>query len=447
MSRFLAKYALSAVPRYTSYPPATRFHDGIGEKDYRRWLNSLGGSDTLSLYVHVPFCRTLCWYCGCHTMVANRAEQVERYLDTLKTEVDCVAAEVAGNPPVVHLHFGGGTPNLLTPGQFSGLIAHLRRRFRFAETAEIAVEADPRCLSDDHAAAFAASGVNRVSLGVQDISPEVQLLINRVQPLSVIETAFDRLRRAGIAAINVDLMYGLPGQDVDHVVRSAQAMAALQPDRFAVFGYAHVPWFKKHQRAIDESRLPGGAERLAQAEAVAETLSQSGYVAIGLDHFARPGDPLALAQEEQRLRRNFQGYTVDPASALIGFGASSIGSSRHGFIQNEPHLGRYEAAIAEGRLPVARGLALDDDDRLRALLIERLMCDLEVDVSAVCGAFAAAVMAGASAGLSELSADGLVDVEGSRVRVTADGRPYVRNAAACFDAYHRDAADRHSRAV
>jgi oxygen-independent coproporphyrinogen-3 oxidase len=447
MARFLPKYALAAVPRYTSYPPATQFHDGVGEADYCFWLGALASSDTLSLYVHVPFCRTLCWYCGCHTMVANRAEQVERYLDTLKAEIGRVGSHVAAGAPVVHLHFGGGTPNFLTPEQFTGLVAHLRSEFSFAAAAEIAVEADPRNLGEAHAEAFAACGVTRVSLGVQDVSPDVQKLINRVQPLEVIESAIEHLHGAGIDAINVDLMYGLPGQSVGHVVRSAEAMLALEPDRFAVFGYAHVPWFKKHQRAIDESRLPGGAERLAQAEAVAETLVGAGYAAIGLDHFAKPDDPLAKAQARGELRRNFQGYTVDPASALIGFGASSIGSLRQGFIQNEPHLGRYEAAIAAGRLPIVRGLALSDEDRLRSTVIEMLMCSLEVDIAAVCGASAAGILTGAWSRLSEMQDDGLVEIDGGRVRMTPEGRPYVRNVAACFDAYHQGAPSRHSRAV
>jgi oxygen-independent coproporphyrinogen-3 oxidase len=447
MARFIAKYALSPVPRYTSYPPATQFHDAIGEKDYAGWLAALEPSDTLSLYVHVPFCRTLCWYCGCHTMVANRAEQVTRYLDMLKAEIGNVAGNSAGGGPVVHLHFGGGTPNLLSPEQFAGLVGELKSRFRFSADAEIAVEADPRCLTEDHAAAFSECGVTRVSLGVQDISPEVQKLINRVQPLSVIESAVGRLREAGIGAINMDLMYGLPGQTVDNAVRSAQAMLELAPERFAVFGYAHVPWFKKHQRAINESLLPGGSERLAQAEAVAETLTRGGYAAIGLDHFARPDDPLAIAQREGLLRRNFQGYTVDPASALIGLGASSIGSFGQGFVQNEPHLGRYEAAVSAGRLPVVRGLALSDEDRLRATIIERLMCNLQVDVAAVAGAMAAGVMAKVRPRLSDLVEDGLAEIDGSLVSVTDDGRPYVRNIAACFDSYHRDQATRHSRAV
>ncbi len=446
MAEFLPEYALAAVPRYTSYPPANRFDERIGEADYRRWLAAARREDTLSLYVHVPFCRALCWYCGCHTMVANRAEQVERYLEALCAEIGEVAGALSQPVPVVHLHFGGGTPNLLSPKQFSRLIETLKNRFSFTDDAEIAVEVDPRTLSQDHIAAFKACGISRVSLGVQDVSADVQRLINRVQPFEMVKKAVRELRNAGISGINADLMYGLPGQTVDHARRSARAVAGLKPDRFAVFGYAHVPWFKKHQKAIDESNLPGGAERLAQAEAVADELDRAGYQPIGLDHYACPNDPLYLAQDQGTLRRNFQGYTVDPATMLIGLGASSIGSLPQGFVQNEPHLGRYEAAIADGRLAVVRGLQLDDEDRIRGAIIECLMCQLEVDLNSF-GEAGAIALSAALPEMEPMRDNGLVDLDGSIVRVTDDGRPYVRNVAACFDKDHQVSAGRHSLAV
>ena len=438
------------MPRYTSYPPANRFDETVKEADYRRWLAKAGPEETLSLYVHVPFCKVLCWYCGCHTMVANRAEQIERYLGALHCEIDRVAEALAAGVPAVHLHFGGGTPNLLSPDLFSRLVETLRDRFAFADEAEIAVEVDPRNFTDGHIAAFAACGVNRVSLGVQDISPDVQKLINRVQPFELVENAVNGLRAAGITRINADLMYGLPGQSVDHVRHSVQAVASLLPDRLAVFGYAHVPWFKKHQQAIDEDKLPGGSERLAQAEAMAEELERGGYIPIGLDHYARAGDALAVAQENGTLRRNFQGYTVDPATMLVGLGASSIGSLPQGFVQNEPHLGRYETAIAEGRLPIVRGLELTDDDRLRGAIIEKLMCQLEVDVTKVGqvpGDAAMEALDGAMPMLTAMRNDGLVELDGAVVRVTEAGRPYVRNVASCFDVENLSGAGRHSLAV
>lgn len=449
MTEFIPKYATATVPRYTSYPPATQFHTGIDEAAYVQWLDRIDGTDTLSLYVHVPFCRELCWYCGCHTTVANKPDRVERYLMALLTECRQVAKHVSPAASVHHLHFGGGTPNLLAPEQFARVMQALRSSFTFDPSAEIAVEIDPRGLSDEQITAYAAGGVTRASLGVQDISPDVQILIHRWQPFSVVESAVSRLREAGIRAINADLMYGLPGQTIAHVEKSARTTAKLAPDRFAVFGYAHVPWFKKNQKAIDESRLPGGAERLKQAEAVAKTLIGQGYQPVGLDHFARPEDPLAMAQTKGTLRRNFQGYTTDPASALIGLGASSIGETSHGFVQNEPHLGRYEQAISQGRLPIVRGIEITPEDRIRRLIIERLMCDLKVDLSAIAagsGSSADAVCSVPDA-LAELWADGIVDVDGTVVQVTPRGRPYIRNVAACFDSYHDAAATRHSVAV
>lgn len=450
MAEFLTKYAMAAVPRYTSYPPATRFHENVDAAACDGWLRALGAGDTLSLYIHVPFCKALCWYCGCNTSVPNRDDRVARYVDALTAEIGLVAARVDPGARVVHVHFGGGTPNILTPAQFGGLMGRLRSSFTFSGDVEIDVELDPRALTDEQAAAFAAAGVTRASLGVQDVSEDVQKLINRIQPLPVVEAAVARLRDAGIARINMDLMYGLPGQTTAHVERSARAMVALEPDRFAVFGYAHVPWFKRHQRAIDEAKLPGGAERLAQAEAAAAVLTDAGYAAIGIDHFALPDDPLAVARARGRLRRNFQGYTVDPAAALIGLGASSIGAYPLGYAQNEPHVGRYEEAVAEGRLPVVRGVEVTPQDRFRRGLIERLMCDLEVDIAAVrssVGAGTSDDLAEAGLRLQDLADDGLVERQGDIVRVTRLGRPYIRNAAACFDAYHAPSATRHSTAV
>jgi oxygen-independent coproporphyrinogen-3 oxidase len=291
--------------------------------------------------------------------------------------------------------------------------------------------------------------VTRTSLGVQDISPDVQALINRHQPILVVRSAVERLRDAGIAAINLDLMYGLPGQTVQHVKRAAEAAADLMPNRLTVFGYAHVPWFKRHQRAIDESRLPDTAERMAQAKAAADYLQQAGFVAIGIDHFARPDDLLAVAQKNGKLFRNFQGYTVDAATSLIGFGASSIGSFAGGYVQNEPHLGRFRSAIAEGRLAVVRGVATRREDRLRRAIIERLMCDFSADIPNIRSKFDfdGAILSDSLTRLGPLQTDGLVAVDDEIVRVTPLGRPFVRNIAACFDTYIVDAGTRHSLTV
>lgn len=449
MTTYLAQYALATVPRYTSYPPATRFHSGVGESEYRAWLGAIGSEDTLSLYVHIPFCHTLCWYCGCHTTVPNSDQRVSDYVDTLKQEVARVGACVSRSAKVVQVHFGGGTPNFLPPKMLAAIIETLMEQFTFDPGAEIAIEADPRCLSEEHISVLAGYARVRVSLGVQDVSPDVQKLINRIQPFEVVRTVVDQLRAAGVDGINMDLMYGLPGQTASHVAKSASLCASLEPDRFAVFGYAHVPWFKKHQRAIDESLLSGGQERLDQAEAARATLIDFGYAPIGIDHFAKPGDSLFKAHDSGRLRRNFQGYTVDPASALIGFGASSIGSFQAGYIQNEPHLGRYRDAIKSGDLPVARGVAVSRSERRTRAVIERLMCNYEVDLQQIAdeancevGVFLPAISS-----LEPLCEDGIAEVEQPVVRATPKGRPYIRNIAACFDEHHGKSEQRYSRVV
>ncbi|MGI9383271.1 MAG: oxygen-independent coproporphyrinogen III oxidase [Methyloligellaceae bacterium] len=448
MTGLLAKYARAAVPRYTSYPPATQFHDGVGEDAYAGWLGAIGDGDTLSLYLHIPFCSALCWYCGCHTTVPNDVGRVGRYVKTLTAEIDRVAGRVSGHPEVVHIHLGGGSPSMLSAQAFAALATSLRDRFAVRDDAAFACELDPRNLTPARIEAMAAHGVNRASLGVQDVSPDVQALINRRQPLDLVRRCVDQLRAAGIEAVNLDLMYGLPGQTTAHVVRSAEAAAALGADRIAVFGYAHVPWFKRHQRAIDEDRLPGMDERFAQMTAAEETLVAAGYVKIGLDHFARAHDALAVAKKAGRLRRNFQGYTADAAAVLLGFGASAIGALPQGYAQNDPHLGRYREAVMAGRLPVVRGVALRDDDRLRRRMIETLMCQGTLDLDMAAGAAEPASAADeVKHQLDTLAEDGLIEISGSRLTVTPKGQPYLRNIAACFDAYHSDGATRHSRAV
>ncbi len=449
MTAYLAKYALATVPRYTSYPPATQFHDGVGEREDRDWLGAIGRGDTLSLYVHIPFCSVLCWYCGCHTSVPNSAERALDYVETLKLEIARAGECVSQSARVVQLHFGGGTPNYLPPKTLSSIIEALMERFTFDADTEISVEVDPRSLSKEHITARTSFGKVRISMGVQDVSEDVQKLINRIQPFDKVRSVVDQLRAAGVSGINMDLMYGLPGQTIDHVRKSATLCAALEPDRFAVFGYAHVPWFKKHMRAIDETKLPDGQQRLDQAEAARNTLIDCGYAPIGIDHFAKPGDALFKAHDSGRLRRNFQGYTVDPASALIGFGASSIGSFNEGYIQNEPHLGRYREAISRGELPVIRGIAVTPAERRTRDVIERLMCDFEVDLQAMAddtdcttGTFGPALCA-----LEPLREDGLVEIDHLVVRATAKGRPYIRNIAVCFDGFQEKPEQRYSRAV
>lgn len=433
------------VPRYTSYPTAPHFHGGVGAGTYAGWLAALDPSmGPLSLYLHVPFCREMCAYCGCHTKITRRHAPVAGYVETLIAEIALVARHLPGRFAVSQIHFGGGTPNMLAPDEFTRVMAALRGAFDLVPGAETAVEIDPRVLTGRMADAMAAAGVTRASLGVQDFNDDVQQTIGRVQPLAVVDCALGLLRRAGIHAINLDLMYGLPLQTVGKVRRTADIAAALGAQRIALFGYAHVPWMKAHQKLLDGYPRADGAERLAQAEAAAETLAGHGYRRVGLDHFALRDDPLCRAQGSGRLMRNFQGYTADDAPALIGFGASAIGTLPQGFVQNLPDARGYARAVAEGRLPIAKGLELTADDRVRAAIIGRLMCDLTVDLSDFGGALA---FRPELARLALLAADGLAVLDGPRLTVPEQARPLVRVVAAVFDRYLDAGQGRHSRAV
>ena len=431
------------VPRYTSYPTAPHFTADVGPERYGEWLAALPRAATLSLYLHVPFCTELCHYCGCNTRAVRKREPVDAYAQRLIGEIALLAA-LKGRK-LTHLHWGGGTPSILGPQWLETIAARLASLFDLSGLKEHAIELDPRRLDRPLVRTLAAIGVNRASLGVQDASPHVQQLIGRVQPFEIVERAAEWLREAGIENLNIDLMYGLPGQGTREVARSAELAAALSPQRLSLFGYAHVPWFKTHQRLIDDAALPGVEARLQQAQVASDTLQSFGYRPIGLDHFALPGDELAIAAAEHRLHRNFQGYTVDDADALIGLGASAIGKLPQGFVQNAPDIAGYARAIDGGRFATAKGLALSDDDRLRGAIIERLMCDLALDLGTVEGG--AARFADELAALAPLAAEGLLEIDGARVTVTERGRPYVRIAAAAFDAYLAASQKRHSVAV
>ena len=438
----LLRHAATPLPRYTSYPTAPHFAP-LAEGTAAAWLAGCGPQDALSLYIHVPFCHTLCWYCGCHTAVTRSAARITRYGAGLEQEAAMVAALLPAHGGVASLHLGGGTPTALGVEGLGRVVATLRRLFPFRDAAEIAGELDPRSLEAPMIEALAGLGLTRASLGVQDISPAVQALIGRIQPAAQVEAAVRGLRAAGIGGINMDLIYGLPAQGVAEIEASARFAADCGADRVAVFGYAHVPWMKAHQKAIRTEDLPDAAARMRQAEAASRVLTGAGYVAIGLDHFALPGDSMARAAAAGTLRRNFQGYTTDTAPYLLGFGASAIGRTPAGFMQNEADERRWLAAVEAGRLPVARGRPLSEEDRLRGALIERVMCDAAIDLAAV----PEAVMAQASPRIDGLLADGLLWREGGRLSVTEAGRPFLRHFAACFDAFLTPAAGRHSAAV
>jgi oxygen-independent coproporphyrinogen-3 oxidase len=437
------------LPRYTSYPTAVAFEAVVGEREARDWLAATRADQAISAYVHVPFCKRLCWYCGCNTSVFHEYDRVRAFFQTLMLEVDLWADAIGPHAGAAHLHFGGGSPNALSPDDFLALVRHMTTRFALRPGAEVAAELDPGLLSEAVIDAAGEAGVTRVSLGVQTFDPVVQAKVNRIQPFDMVAAANERLRKSGVSAINFDLMYGLPGQTPENVAASTEAAVTLRPDRVAVFGYAHVPWMKKHQVMIKEADLADGDGRWAQAEAADEALRAAGYVRIGLDHYALPDDPLTMAAASGRLRRNFQGYTDDPAAVLVPIGPSSIGRFAQGFVQNAAATDVWGREVEAGRLPVARGLAITPHDDLRAAVIERLMCDLTVDVAAVCRAhgFADATLDGSIVAASRLQADGLCVVAGRTIRIPPEAHRVMRVVAACFDARLPVAKSRHARAV
>ena len=447
-AELVAKYD-GRAPRYTSYPPATQFSARIDAQTYGLWLHDLPVEQAVSLYVHIPFCARLCWYCGCNTRAVNRHEPVGDYVRLLLDEIALLGAALPGRLPVGAIHFGGGTPTILAPADFVALVALLRERFALHAEAEIAVEIDQRHLAPPMIEALREAGVNRASLGVQSFDPDVQRAINRVQGVRQTTAVIAQLREAGIGGINLDLIYGLPRQSTASCIETVERCLEMAPDRFSIFGYAHVPDFKKHQQRIALAELPDGAARHEQAEAMAQRLVAAGYVRIGLDHFARPDDDMAQALGSGQLRRNFQGYTTDGCEALIGFGASAIGRLPQGYVQNEVVTGRYGERIREGGLATVRGYRLSDDDRLRADLIERLMCDLSVDVEAVCARHGAdpEQLAPSLARLAPLVQDGMVDQDGTVIRLPERARLLVRKVASAFDAHIDQPARRYSRAV
>jgi oxygen-independent coproporphyrinogen III oxidase len=436
-------YAIAerSVPRYTSYPTAPHFSAAVDAEVYGQWLGELAPDAGLSLYIHIPYCRDICFYCGCNTKAVRRHEPIDLYARRLIEEIARVAATV-GRRKVAHLHWGGGTPSILGAHWLGEIARQIDVVFDLSSLKEHAIELDPRYVSADLARTLADIGVNRASLGVQDFAPHVQKAIGRIQPFEQVAHALILLRESGIRNINIDLMYGLPEQSEADVISSAQLAALLSPQRIALFGFAYVPWLKRHQKRIDEAALPGVAARLMQAQKAAETLTALGYTMVGLDHFALPDDALARAAGTGRLHRNFQGYTVDEAEALIGFGASAIGKLPQGFVQNAVDIPGYLRCIETGGFAAVKGFAVSADDRLRARIIERLMCDLSVDLDEFPGNYSTEIES-----LQPLVKGRLATVDGSRLMITEEGRPFLRLVAAAFDAYLPANAARHSLAV
>jgi oxygen-independent coproporphyrinogen-3 oxidase len=443
-----------SLPRYTSYPTAPHFSEDVGRAAFReevRRTNAERPSAPLSLYLHLPFCRQLCYYCGCTMRVAHDRERIDRYVDALKREIDATAPMLAAGRPVVQIHWGGGTPTYLSPDQIRAVGAHLRERFAVADDAEISIEADPRGLTEDHVAAAAEVGFTRMSLGVQSFDRTVQEAINRVQPEALTRDAVRWARRQGIDSINVDLVYGLPHQTTDRFRETLAGVIDLAPDRIALYSYAHVPSVLDHQKMIPEEALPEPSERLELFKLAIERLTgPGGYRFIGMDHFAKPDDDLAIAQEKNTLRRNFQGYSTRAGADVYAFGISGIHQLRGFYAQNTKNMRSYYDAVDRERLPVYRGFRLSEDDRLRRHVIMQLMCNFHLDVNAVERRFGidfGATFRDALDRLEPLAEDGLVEVDAGAISVRPPGRLLIRNIASAFDAYLHAPDDAEDRPV
>ena len=448
MSNALVAELTRPVPRYTSYPTAPHFHAGINQGQYETWLGDLPPDARISLYLHLPFCDRLCWFCGCHTKQINRYAPVARYLQALYAEIAHIGALV-GQRPVTAIHWGGGSPSLLAAPDIAAVTALLHRSFHLADTIEFSVELDPSDMDAAKFDAWATAGLSRASIGVQDFNPQVQAAINRLQSFDQTRAVVEAMRSRGVASINIDMLYGLPLQTVAGAVDTARQVVSLQPDRIALFGYAHVPWIKKHQSMIDDNTLPDSQQRFAQATAAADVLREAGYVNIGFDHFALPHDGMALAAQAGTLQRNFQGYTVDRHDALIGLGASAIGRLPQGYIQNVVATGEYERLALSGAGTVARGLAFTADDKLRGHAIERLMCDFRLSFAELRQHFGVAAEPVICEAVTFAMEDtrGLVSLHPGTLVVTEAGRPFVRTVAAKFDAYLAQDSARYSKAI
>jgi oxygen-independent coproporphyrinogen-3 oxidase len=427
-------------PRYTSYPTAPVWREGFSPRDYEEILSASGEGlpAPLSLYVHLPFCESLCFFCACTVVITSNHSVEEPYLALVEKEIDWVARRSgAETRELVQLHWGGGTPTYLSPAHISRLAEKLRRSFRFAEDAEVGVEVDPRVTTPAHLEALSRAGFNRLSMGVQDFDPEVQRSINRVQPFEDTRDLVRTARGMGFQSVNVDLIYGLPLQTPESFRATIERILEIAPDRLAVYSYANVPWLKKHQKLL-EPHLPGEGEKFEIFRTALALFTAAGYEYIGMDHFARPDDELARARRNRTLHRNFQGYTTKAGTDLVGLGVSAIGAIRDSFVQNRRELADYRQAIETDGAATFRGFRLSFDDRVRRTVIGNLLCHGVVvfgEIEAAFGIDFREYFAAALEGLVGCVADGLVEISGTEIRATSLGRVFLRNLAMAFDSY------------
>jgi oxygen-independent coproporphyrinogen-3 oxidase len=437
-------------PRYTSYPTAVEFHDAFRNEEYRDRLTVAANrsDEPLAFYTHLPFCEHRCLFCGCHVVASPHKDRVtDPYIARLKREAELVAERLGERRRVIQYHWGGGTPTYLSSAQMTEVFEHFTSLFNIEPGAEVAVEVDPRVTTTEQLETLRDLGFNRISFGVQDLDPEVQRLIGRIQPMEQTTRLVDEARRLGFGGVNVDLIYGLPAQRPDAFAETARAMVGLDIDRVAVYSFAHVPWLKSHQKKMPQDRFPDRNEKLNIFLAARAAFVDAGYVVIGMDHFAKPDDELAVALAESRLHRNFMGYSTLQADEMVGLGISAIGMVAGSFAQNHKKLSRYYELIDAGELPTEQGYVLSPDDMLRAEVIKSIMCNLQIDPSDISKRHKIdfqSYFADACAELALLEADNLVEVRPHRILVTPLGQFFVRNVAMCFDRYLPAATKRHT---
>lgn len=436
------------VPRYTSYPTAAQFRNDISPETVGKWLGRLDPREAVSVYIHLPFCPSLCWYCGCNMKVTHSRTLMHDYLAGLRDEIRIAAGRLPRRMKVSCIHLGGGTPTYYSDEDLAALLGVVREGFDVLPDAEVSLEIDPRRFEPGMASALRSAGFTRASLGVQDTNPEVQEAIGRHQSMAQTASAFGSLREAGICALNADLIYGLPLQTADSITRTAAEIAELRPSRIALYGYAHVPWMKPHQKLLERHPIPTGMARMELFGLAAGALAGQGYVPVGIDHFALPGDALVAAAAQNRLHRNFMGYTTETARTILGFGVSAISSFPWGYAQNTTAIKDYLHHVRRKNIPLWKGIALSTEDMCAGRIIESLLCRFEADIPAISEEF------GLQAGkvrihafnLNQMMADGLVTGDRREtLRITPKGRPFARVVASCFDIYLKRGEQRHSR--
>lgn len=444
----LAAYPAS-VPRYTSYPTAPQFQKGTGPVLLKELIAGLDDQEPVSIYIHIPFCDRLCWFCGCHTKHTLKYAPVRTYVDHLLQEIALFGAQTKVKPRLKSVHLGGGSPSLLQSSDMARLRHALTTHFTWEPDTEISVEIDPSDITQDMYDGLARLGITRASIGVQDFHPDVQKAINRPQTFEQTENVVQKLRAMGVTSVNVDALYGLPLQTADRLKQTLQQCLELAPDRLALFGYAHIPWFKKHQKMIRDADLPNTIERFDHANMASDMLQDAGYHAIGIDHFAKPEDTLSLAANAGTLHRNFQGYTTDACPTMIGFGASSIGRFEGGYIQNTVATGQYQDCIKAGVLPSDKGMRLSADDKIRAHVIERLMCDFQVCFTVVEQIFGDATqpLRMIAEALTTGTLRDLCKFENDTLCIAPQAKPFTRIIASHFDAYYETGQFQYSKAV